>query len=225
MEEKTQYSEEYVREPKKSKAGKIILIILLVFLLLVGGGIFWAYRQITGMMESDDLGVSYSTQDYESLAQNIGFDIEAEKLCLDCEPLDFSEPHDVDLIVTNEQASAAFEYANKSLSFAEINNSQIRFSEDMVELATTVTYQGRNYPVYISGDIEKATENTMSGEIFDLKVGSFNIPSNLKSMAEEAIVNLANDRMATMSDTFRIDDVRLTNEGLDFKGMMPTEAN
>ncbi len=225
MEERIQDSQEYVREPKKSKTGKIILITLLVFLLLVGGFAFLTYRQITGMVEAEDLGVAYSPQDYEDLIQNIGIDVEAEKLCLDCEPLEFSEPHDVDLVITDAQASAAFDYANESLSFAGINNSQIRFSEDMGELTTMITYQGRSYPIYLSGNVQKGTENTISGEIYDLKVGSFNIPSNLKNMAEEAIVNLANDRIATMDDTFRIDEVKLTSEGLDFKGMVPTQAN
>ncbi len=225
MKEETQHNLEEIKEPKKLKTKKIVLIVFLIFLLLKGVGVFWAYREITSIVEASDLGVSYSIQDYEDLVQNIGIDVEAEKLCLDCEPLEFSEPHDVDLIITNEQASAAFEYANTSLSFAKIDGSQIRFTENMGELVTTVTYQGRNYPVYISGNVQKATENTVTGEIFDLKIGGLNIPSSLKNMAEEAIVNLANDRIATMGDSFRIDEIQLTNEGLSFEGMAPTEAN
>ncbi len=217
--------QEYVREPKKKNTGKKILVVLLIFILILVGLGYWAYRQVTGIVKSDDLGVTYTTADYEELVENLGIEVDPEKLCLDCEPLSFSNPHEVDLRITDAQASAAFDIANKGLTFASINNSQIKFSEDKGELTTTVTYQGRDYSVYVSGNIEKDTETTISGEIFDLKIGGFNIPNSIKNMAQEALVDLGNDRLETMEDTFRIDDVKLTNEGLDFEGMVPQKGN
>ena len=211
-------------EKKKSNIGKIILGVLVFLLIIILGSGFWAYSKITSAIGGEDLGVAYSYEDYEELVQNIGIDVNPERLCLDCEPLNFSNPHEVDLIITNEQASAAFDIANETLSAAGIRNSQIRFSDDKGELSTTLTYQGREYPVYISGNIQKISEQSISGEIFDLKVASFNIPSGVKNMVEEALVNLANERLDTMDDTFSIDDVRLTNEGLSFEGLVPTEA-
>jgi len=205
------------------------LTIFLVFLLILGGIAFWGYRQVTKVLSSEDLGVTYSAQDYEDLIQEIGIDVEAEKLCLDCEPLTFTDPHEVGVNISNAQASAAFDIINESLTFASVSNTQIRFSDDMGELSTILTYQGRNYPVYISGNIAKSSGTTISGEIFDLKAGGFNIPSGVKNMVEEGLVQLANDRMATMGDTFSgdtfsIDEVNLTDDGLDFKGTVPANA-
>lgn len=219
-----QSAENFVKEPKKSGTGRKILIVFLVLLLLLAGGIFWGYRTVTSVMGLEDLGVSYTYEDYEDLVENIGIEVEPEKLCLDCEALDFSEPHEIELTVTNSQASAAFEIANRELSFAGISDTQIRFSDNKGEMSTIVTYQGRSYPVYISGNVVKASDTTVSGEIFDLKVGGLNIPSGIVNMAEEALTNLANERMATMGDTFRIDNAELTNEGLNFEGMVPTLA-
>lgn len=209
---------------KKSNVGKIVLGVLLFILIVVLGSGFWIYSRITSAIEGEDFGVVYSYEDYEGLMQNIGLDVEPEKLCLDCEPLNFSNPHEVDFMINNEQASAAFDITNEALSAASIKNSQIRFSDEKGELTTTLTYQGRDYPVYLSGNIGKESENSISGEIFDLKVASFNIPSGVKNMVEEALIELANERINTMGDTFRIDDIRLTNSGLSFEGMVPTEA-
>jgi hypothetical protein len=197
----------------------VVLILLLPAIL-----IFWGYRRLATATESIDLGVKYTHQDYDNLVENIGIDVEAEKLCLDCPPLAFSNPHEIEITVLNEQASAAFDIVNEKLSVGSISNSQIRFSDGYGELSTIFTYKGRNYPVYILGSIEKETEQTISGQIDSLKVGGMNIPNSLQNYIEEGLVNLANERMATMGDTFKIDEVDVTANGLNFKGMVPTKG-
>ena len=224
MEEQNITEVKYVREPKKRSKGKIFLRIFLIVLLLIGGLGYWGYRKMVSFANAEDLGVTYTAEDYEALIGKIGMEVEPEKLCLDCEPLNFSNPHEVDLNITDAQASAAFDIANESLSFAKISGSQIKFSDEKGELSTMVTYNGKSYPVYISGNIGKVSERAISGEIYDLKVGGFEIPSSVKNMAQEALVNLANERIATMEDTFRIDNVNLTNEGLNFEGLVPTQT-
>lgn len=210
---------------KKFGAGKIILIVILVILLLIVGGVFWAYRTITGYMDSEGFEPIYSVKDYEEFIDNLGIKFDPKKVCLDCDPLDFSEPKDVSVRISDSQASAAFDMANENLSYAGIRNSTINFSDGHGELQTVLTFQDRDYPVYISGNIEKDTDTTIKGEVFDLKVAGLNIPSGVKNMVEEALVDLGNERLGTFGDTLRIDDVKLTDEGLDFDGMIPTKAD
>lgn len=225
MEDNIKEEEINEKKPKKSKLGKIVLIVLLIFLLLIGGLVFWGYRKITAMGKPVDLGVEYTMQDYNDLVENIGIDVEAEKLCFDCPALDFSEPHEIDVVVSNSQAAAAFDIINEKLAFGRVSNTQIRFGEDIAEASTVFTYNGRDYPVYLSGNFEKASENTVSIDLFDLKVGGFNLPSGAQGMVEDAFVNLANERLSFMGDTFRIDEAGLTSEGLNFKGLVPTKAD
>jgi hypothetical protein len=225
MEEKIINEEVVEPKPKKSKAGKIFLVFVLTVLLLIVGLGFWGYRQVVSMKEPMDLGVSYTAQDYEDLVSNIGIDVEPEKLCLDCPALNFSDPHEVEVVVTNEQASAAFDIVNEKLSYGSVRNSQVKFSDGMGELSTIFTFNGKDYPVYIAGTIEKASDTTISGEIFDIKAGPVTVPGTVKNMVEDGLVNLANERFATMGDTFRIDDGAITDEGIVFDGLVPTKAN
>ncbi len=213
------------KEEKKSNVGKILLVIVLVFIFVTFGGLFWGYRKVVSMTEPVNLGVEYTMQDYIDVVENIGIDVEAEKLCFDCAPLLFTQPQEAEIVVTGSQAAAAFDIVNERLTFGKVSKTQVRFSEDKGELSTIFTYDGRDYPVYISGNIEKASDRTISGEIFELKAGNFKLPSRAKSMVEGALVDLANERMGTMEDTFRIDDVKLTEKGLDFEGMVPTKAD
>ncbi len=223
--EQMQEQEEVVeKKPKKSKAGRIILIVLLIFLLALGGGAFWVYRKVSSMTKPVDLGVEYTVEDYNELAANLGHNIEAEKLCFDCAELTFSNPQEVDVVVTNSQASAAFDMINEKLSYGKVSNTQIRFGDNMAEGSTVFTYNGKDYPVYLSGNIEKASDKTVSIELFDLKASNINLPSGVKNLVEETFVSLANERLAIMGDTFRIDDGKLTEEGLHFDGMIPTVA-
>ncbi len=218
-----QIQEETVeKKPKKSKAGRVILIILLLILLVIGGLVFWGYRQITKMTEPVDLGVEYTYADYESLVSEIGINVEPEKLCFDCPALAFSNPHEIEVVVTGAQAAAAFDIINEKLSFGKVANTQVRFSQDKGELSTTFTYDGRDYPVYISGNIEKVSDAKISGEVFEVRAGNFKLPAGVGNMVETFFVDLANERLATMGDTFRIDDGGLTSEGLYFEGMVPT---
>ena len=212
-------------KPKKRSVFKIILIIFLVVFLLIGGGVFWGYRKLMDLGSSTDLGVTYTYEDYNDLVRNLGIDVNPEELCLDCDPLTFTDPHEVDVMITDAQASAAFDIVNEKLSYGKITNSQIKFSDGKGELSTTFTYQGRDYPVYIAGTVDKDSDKTVAGEIFELKAGGITVPSGAKSMVEEALVNLANERMATMEDTFRIDKLELTDDGLDFNGKVPTKGN
>ena len=220
-------SEKEVQEtPKKSggclKGFLIVLgILFLLFVLLVVAD-YLGYRGITNRTKQQDFGITYDEQDYLDLMDTLGIQSEPSKLCIDCPTPSFSEPKEISVTVDNKQASAAFEYINRYLSYASVSNSQIRINDGNAELITSLTFQGKTFPIYIKGSISKASENSLSGNINDLKVGSIPVPNAIKTLVKDTLLEIANDKISSAGDTVRIDSIELKEDGVDFKGLIPT---
>jgi hypothetical protein len=212
---------------QKSGCGKgclIVGLILLFLLLLVGGGAYLGYRRITKAMEPVDLEIEYTEQDYLEIMDEIGLEADPSQLCIDCPTPTFSDPHEVDVSVSNSQASAAFEYVNQHLSNASISGTQIKMGDGQAELSTTLTFQGRTFPIYMVGSVSKATDNSIDGEISTIKAGALKVPDTMVSYVKDFLVDTANEKLASAGDTVRIDDIDIKPEGLNFKGLVPTKA-
>jgi hypothetical protein len=236
MEEKEQTS---VKEPevvtktepqeKEKKSGGcmkgcliVLGIFLLLFILLILGG-YLGYRRVVKGMKQQDFGITYSEQDYLDLMDTLEIEAEPSKLCIDCPTPSFSEPKEISVTVNNKQASAAFEYINQYLSYASVSNSQIRINNGNAELTTNLTFQGKTFPIYMKGSISKATENSLSGDITELKAGSLPIPNSIKTLVKDTLLEIANDKISSAGDTVRIDSVELKEGGVDFKGLVPSK--
>lgn len=217
---------EEIRE-KKSGSGKgclIVFLVLLFILALVVGGVYFGYRKVLKAMEPVDLEVEYTEQDYTGFMNEIGLDADGSVLCIDCPTPVFSDPHDVDVQVSNAQASAAFEYINEHLSNASISGTQIKMGDGQAELSTTLSFQGRTFPIYMVGSVSKATNNSIDGEISTIKAGALTVPDTVTSYVKDFLLNTANDKLEAAGDTVRIDDISIKPEGLNFKGLVPTKA-
>jgi hypothetical protein len=213
------------QEPKGKSNGCLIALGIFLFLIvLLCVGVYLGYKKIMNMVASTSLGVEYSQADYDSLMASVGADISPDALCIDCTSPEFSDPNEVKVTVTNAQASAAFEYVNQYMSIAKISGTQIKMSDGKAELTTNLTYQGKTFPLYMSGTISKTSENTITGEVFDLKAGGLNLPSNISSLVEEGLLRVANEKLESAGDTVRIDKLELTDGGLIFEGLVPTKA-
>jgi hypothetical protein len=213
------------QEPKGKSNGCLIALGIFLFLIvLLCVGVYLGYKKIMNMVASTSLGVEYSQADYDSLMASVGADISPDALCIDCTSPEFSDPNEVKVTVTNAQASAAFEYVNQYMSIAKISGTQIKMSDGKAELTTNLTYQGKTFPLYMSGTISKTSENTITGEVFDLKAGGLNLPSNISSLVEEGLLSVANAKLESAGDTVRIDKLELTDGGLIFEGLVPTKA-
>jgi hypothetical protein len=213
------------QEPKGKSNGCLIALGIFLFLIvLLCVGVYLGYKKIMNMVASTSLGVEYSQADYDSLMASVGADISPDALCIDCTSPEFSDPNEVKVTVTNAQASAAFEYVNQYMSIAKISGTQIKMSDGKAELTTNLTYQGKTFPLYMSGTISKTSENTITGEVFDLKAGGLNLPSNISSLVEEGLLRVANAKLESAGDTVRIDKLELTDGGLIFEGLVPTKA-
>jgi hypothetical protein len=215
-------------QPDKKSGGclkgfLIVFAIFLFVLILLAVGGYIGYRKIVKGMEQQDFGITYSEQDYIGLMEEIGIDADPTVLCIDCPTPSFSEPQDVNITVSNKQASAAFEYINKYLTYGSVSNTQIRISNNQAELSTIFTYQGRDFPVYMKGDIAKASENSINGNISELKVGSLELPSGLSTFVESTLLGIANDKIAAAGDTIKIDKLKLEEGKVNFEGVVPSK--
>ncbi len=214
-----------VEKPKKKANGCLIAFLVFLFVIgLIAGGLYWGYKKLIKAMEPKDLNVTYSAQDYENLMDNLGLEADPSSLCLDCPTPVFSDPHEVSITVSNAEASAAFEYVNQHLSFAQISGTQIKMDDGKAELTTNLTFQGRTFPVYLSGTISKGDGNTILGEVYDVKAGSLSLPSNITTLVQDGLLGIANEKIASAGDTVRIDILEITKEGLNFEGLVPTKA-
>lgn len=198
-------------------------VLLILFLLLVVAG-YYGYKRVVKSMEPKDLGVTYTQQDYLDLMEDVGLDADPSQLCIDCPMPNFSDAHEVSLTVTDSQASAAFEYINQHLSYASISGTQIDISDGQAELSTNLTFQGRNFPIYMVGSISKSSDRSISGNITELKAGALTVPSSVINYVESGLLNIANEKISSAGDTVRIDNLQLTDSGVLFDGLVPTKA-
>lgn len=208
----------------KSNGCLIALGIFLLLVILFLGAVYFGYKKVMDIVASTSLGIEYSQADYDALMKNLGADISPELLCIDCPTPSFSDPQEVSVVVTNAQASAAFEYINQHMDFAQISGTQIKMGDGKAELTTNLTYQGKSFPLYMSGTISKTSDNSITGEVFDLKAGGLNLPDNINSLVEDGLLNVANQKLESAGDTVRIDNLEITESGLNFDGLVPTKA-
>jgi len=205
--------------------GCLIIVIILLFLLaLLTGAGYYGYRKVIGSMQPVDLGIEYTREDYTGLMDKIGLDAPPATLCIDCPTPTFSDPHEVEVTVSNEEASATFEYVNQYLENASISGTQIKMSDGSAELTTTLDYEGLSFPVYMTGSISKVNERTLGGNIYSIKVGQITVPDTVIATVEEFLINTANSKLMSAGDSVRIDMLDITSDGLKFSGLVPTKG-
>ena len=209
-------------QPKKKGNGCLIAFLIFIALIaIVVTGIFLTYRKITSSLETPkDLGITYSMEDLDESFTEMGF---TGNKCLDCATPIYSKPHEVEFTMSDAQASSWVNLGNHDLpQGASIENIQIKFGEDKAEISAMVTYMDKDYPVYISGNAKKATEQTITGHLDSLQVAGVSLPSYVAPMVENIVLELANGKLANMGDTLRIDTLELTEDGLKFEGLAPS---
>ena len=208
-------------KPKKKANGCLIafLIVFLLLALLVGGAYFGYKKILKGLNTPSDLGVTYSMADVEESFANAGF---TGDMCLDCVTPVYSEPHEVEVTFTSSQASAWINYANHDLPYGKLDDMQVKFSDGKAEISALFEYEGKVYPVYVAGTGEKASSNSITGQLDSLKVAGVSLPAYLVPVVQNALLELANGKLANMGDTLRIDTLEITEDGLEFDGLAPS---
>src|SRR5690606_12671837 len=94
----------------------------------------------------------------------------------------------------------------------------VRFTDDKADLSGMFTYQGKTYPVFLSGSVDKATDTTVQGNLDTLKVSGVSLPAYVTPMVESVLLEFTNEKLAKMGDTLRIDTLEISGGGLHFQG-------
>ncbi len=209
------------RKGKRSRGCLITIIVLLFILALLTGAAYYGYDKIIGSAQPVDLGIEYTREDYTGLMDKIGLDAPPSTLCLDCPMPTFSDPHEVEVTVSNEEASATFEYVNQYLENASISGTQIKMNDGSAELSTTLDYQGVSFPVYMTGSVSKVNERSLGGNVYSIKVGELAMPDYVVATVEEYLLNTVNSKLMLAGDNVRIDMLDITSDGLKFSGLVP----
>ena len=217
------------KRKKKRKGGclrgcLIVVIIILFLLVLITGGLYFGYRKVIASMQPVDLEIEYTREDYTGLMDKIGLDAPPATLCIDCPNPTFSDPHEVEVTVSNAEASATFEYVNQYLENASLFGTQIKMDNGSAELSTTLDYQGISFPIYMTGSISKVNEKTLGGNIYSIKIGQIMVPDTVIATVEEFLLNTANSKLMSAGDNVRIDMLDVTSDGLKFSGLVPTKG-
>lgn len=221
MEEDVVKESPVLEKPKKKVSCFLIFfLVLLAIPILIGVVGYLGYKKIVSSTSSQiDLGVTYSMADLEESFNMTG---STGDMCLDCKNIKYGNPHPVNATFTNSQATAILNLANHDLEFGKLDNIQVKFSENKAELSALFTYEGKTYPVYISGTGGKASDTTVQGQLDSLKVGGISLPESVKPLLEKFLVELANGKLAEAQDNFRIDVLEIKEGGLHFEGLAPS---
>lgn len=209
------------RKEKRSRGCLITIIVLLFLLALIFGAGYYGYDKVIGSVQPVDLGVEYTREDYTGLMDKIGLDAPPSTLCIDCPAPVFSDPHEVEVTVSNEEASATFEYVNQYLENVSISGTQIKMNNGSAELSTTLDYQGVSFPVYMTGSVSKVNERSLGGNVYSIKVGELAMPDYVVATVEEYLLNTVNSKLMLAGDNVRIDMLDITSDGLKFSGLVP----
>jgi hypothetical protein len=215
-----------VVESKPKKKGKGCLIVLVIFLVILIGIVvlgYIGYKKIVSLGDQTSLDVTYTQEDFDNLWTELGTEIDPSIACLDCPTLTYTDPKEVDVVISNCEASAVVDIINENLQYGSISNSQVRFNDDgTAELSTVFTYEGQSFPVYLEGTFGKQSTTSVFGSVSNLKVGGVSLPSGFGEFVGSTLVEIANTRLEEAG--VEIDTLNITGNGLEFDGVIPTNA-
>jgi hypothetical protein len=87
-----------------------------------------------------------------------------------------------------------------------------------------ITSVAANKPVYASGELTKTSNNSINVRIDSLKVGRINMNEKVISRVELEVTAFVN-RFITSANGFSIEELRVEEGKLYFKGTLPEEIN
>lgn len=206
---------------KKSSKGKCCLgccggiLALFVFLIL---GAFLLIRSATKPI---DLGINSSPEDFENFMEKTEIELGSppEKLCFAC-PVKYEGKKNLDLKISNQEASAWFNVLNSEF----LKDTQIKIEKDKVSLVTKFNYEGMNYSVFASGNIQKTSSKSVKITLYNTKVGSLPIPPSVIPKIEQSLNEFTNQKLAEVPD-LKIEELSFENGYFNFKGIFPEKVS
>ncbi len=195
------------------------LIFLFLFFSIIGGG-YWIYKKITaGLSKQIDLNVAYSQDDLNSFSELLQTSVSN---ALANEALE-DNAIDMDISFTSEQASALVNSYITNIAFMSFENTQIKFTDDLVKVSTLVEYSKYTIPFYASGDVSTTVNNRVSVNLYDVKIGDVTLPKALQDYVENGLDEFINEKLSSEGASFKVEDVTVGNNILNFKGLIPID--
>jgi hypothetical protein len=205
-------------KPKKKVSG--CLIAFLIFLAIIIGLTLFVYFRIkslaTSLGKQQDLGITYSQADFGTLLEKLNLTEDFTPIAQDTDSVA------IDTTILSKEASVAVSELTKLSEEVTVINPQIRFgNDDVVEISAILNIQERPVAIYIEATIEKASSNSITGEIIEAKVGNFRIPSIAMNLIQKNLFTMLNDSLFSLGDNLQIETLQITNAGLKLKGIVP----
>lgn len=233
---------------------KILLIIFLVIVLAVAGIYLVLKNNVLSLnipgMEQIDLGIDESPDIIYAYYEEIGFQNNLEGDTPRSGTLVFEGGIDIEHTFTQKEINSWFSAWENSWTGIPFKNLQIKLNTDgTVEASSLITLKeaealGRTLG-YSQEDIEKAkgyiryipdplplyatgtasiTENNVSIDIDNMRIGNISVPSNISS-AIGYVIEDSIEKARTLSDYTNVKEAIVTSEGVRFKGTVPASVD
>lgn len=212
------------QRPKKKRRvwpWVILGVVIVLPLLLIASSGLYSIPVLSSLLGADrpaNLGVTYTAQDVASaeakLLSNFGgtneeYSIFANKT--------YQGSKEVSQTVTSAELTGfANTYVKDNDLFSDL---QLKVRDGGMEVSLHVKPY-INAPVYIAGDITKASEKGIALDLTSLKVGHLPIPGNIVQQVEDFAERVINDRMQEVTG-FSIETLEFTDGGIVFAGTHP----
>lgn len=200
------------------KTFKIIAAVLGALILLAAGYLAYVYVS-RGSGQAKDLGVSYTSSDYDSAIAKAQVSVaDREKLYLGST---FSTEGKirVDQIFTDAEISAIQNTSNSHLGY--FKDVQIHFQgDDKVEASGFVTHPQVNAPVYVSGKVIKTGPKSFQTSLDRLVVGSAPVLFGIKEIVNSQFNTYVNTILSKI-EGLDVESVEIRDGEVRFVGSIP----
>ncbi|MFH0952479.1 MAG: hypothetical protein V1838_04870 [Patescibacteria group bacterium] len=230
-EEKPQVMEQKPEKKKKRRKWPWILLAVIIILPLLFIGWTGLYNvpvlsNIFGSNKPIDLGVVVSEEALNSGLAKTNFTLkklpEPPANLLDIER-EYTGEVEIDHEITSNELTSFVANRRQNVADPIMGDVQLKFIDGGMELSGMLN-KYINAPVYIKGNIAKASSNSVSIDLTNAKVGRFPVPGNYLQQFEDWAVGFINERLGQV-DGFSIDKLEFKDGALDFVGTYPKTVN
>jgi len=213
----------------KSKKNLIIIgVVVLVFILLTtvaASGLvnIPILTHALGTDEAKDLGVEVDPVLFDQMVEENGITLKSPVSEYQLTSnIQYSDPAPMDITLSSSQLSSYLQATNNEGAIKQI---QVKLGDDNeAEMSAYVDLKDYGYdfkgPVYASGRFEKASDSTVTLDIYEAKMGMLPMPDGSADKGEQAFEALINSNLAKMPG-LNIETLEIQDGQLHFDGEFP----
>ncbi len=199
-------------------AGAVFVVLIILAVAYLG-----FFPGLSGLMGSDkprDLGVKYTSKDYDSaLAKIPGFKMtNANDWCITC-PYVSKGSVPVDTEITQEEFTANLNKQTKG----PIKDAQVKFNKDgTIEGSGLLNIPQLNAPVYIKGKLDQVSDKLVTFKLDYVEVGRLGMGGDQLAKAQD-VLNMVSGDFFNKNSGLSVDSLAIEDGKVKFKGTYPEE--